>query len=349
MKKMIYQVTCMLLALTQTFVAWFGIFAIVYEIFDTMASVKEGGVVVPEMFIIFPIVFFIIEFILAIFDRLLRKIKNFNWFIDCFLIVVTSLFKGVTQLITFIKYCKTGDEVYGERGCENKFLLPTLYYMGVNVHTGNNFRIETKKQAKKRQENYQKYTEIVNRMKKEEEDRKRTIEINRRNDRLVNVHVVPLAAIDYDKFMLFSSYTSLRSEAKLLGLWVNGVNYFERKVYASSAIGLSLKPGTYNFKIEVELSGYSGIEKDVDGNSTKFHVHKYFELKNIYVDSSHEYHLVFTANLQPQWSQYINSYTGKIVKNVMEDGWSKKYSFDLVSKQSLEKVIDYWMAGEINY
>ena len=349
MKKMFYQVVCLLLAITQTFIAWFGIFAIVFEIFDTKKSIANGGQATPEFFIIIPIMIFIIEFVLAIFDRLIRKIKNYNWFIDCFLIVVTALFKGVTQLITFIQYCKTKDEDYGERGCENKFLLPALYYMGCNKHTGKTIRIETKKQAKKREENLKTYNEIVAKMKKEEEDRIRTIEYNRRSDRLRNVHFVPLAAIDYDKFMPFSSHTSLRADAEVVAFYVNGVNYLKRKVTTRSPMFLSLKPGTYTFKVEIKISGYSGIERDVDGNSTKFSVNRTFVCKDVYISPEYEYFLLMAANIQPQWSQYVNSYTGKIVKNVMEDGWKKDFVFNLVSKKELEKLCDYWMAGEMEW
>lgn len=119
--------------------------------------------------------------------------------------------------------------------------------------------------------------------------------------------------------------------------WINNQRVFYYP--HNKGIALSLKPGTYNFKVEYVIdnafeikSNKLGVGYTIDHSySSKLNEKKTLELKDVYINETTEYILCLSIKAIPYFDKY-----SKGSKYFYEfDKWDKEVKFQLVNKESL--------------
>lgn len=325
MKKYLYHYSSLVLALAQLVI----IIATVVECADSINTYgKLDGSDIAGIVIIFILLYFT-----AMIDRLLRKVDDHNFFVDCLLLTLVSPIRFICQIITIVRLhiaMKNGDLEFGKRGSDG-----TLYYLIFSTYSSASI--------KRKKERDQLYNDIINRMDKELDDAQHFLRVNRRSDGYYNVYIVPLCCVDSDKITPFSvQNNSYTGERYINELYVNGKKIIY-DVNFSNTIVLSLRPGKYDFKVVVK-----GNVTPVMVTKKVEKVNKTFELKNVYVGDE-DVHLLLGLLFGSVITQYIQKYryTKKIVREEFEY-FKRQTFFNQVSVETLTELCDYWMAYRTN-
>ncbi len=342
MKKYTYHYSCLLISLVQFLLWLIGIINLVgiNNSYNPQGESQVGTIVVIIVVLV------LAQFGLAFLDKKVRKISD-NGILDVLLLMLLSPIRFIFQIITIVKLhiaIANGNSKFGERGdyFGSSFTKFLYYYLfnskNESVKTGHTRRFETKRSHNKRVKKEKQASEVIESFNKRQKDREDFIKKYRRSDSRYNVMFTPLICMDDHEYITFMILpTDPYRYADIKSLWINGVKVNTSNIRCTTKI--SLKPGKYNFKIEVEVEGYSGV-KVYDGKSTKFSIHKYFELNDVVVGEDDVY-LCFAAVFSAIWTEYRESDTGRKVKKEFTE-WKKEYNFKQVSKSALERLYSKW-------
>lgn len=328
MKRFFYQYFCLLYSAFTAFISVAFIFAIVEQILIDMEAKVYGQT------IIIVIIAFLSLYVLSIPEKIIRGVKFGNFFIDCLNVTLVSPFRVIFQIITIIRLhilANKGDTNFGHRVKLEKYGTVDVYYLLFNSE-------RLRKKPKSEKQLYYEY--LVNKMNKELDDANHFLTVNKRSDGMYNVYIVPLCAVSANQFYTFSvqnnSYTGNRYISEL---YVNGHKIIEMNF--ENTLVLSLRPGTYDFKLKVE-----GNVKSTQFLEADTKISKTFTLKNVSVGNEDVYLCVSMA-FAPVYTEYRNVSSGNVVKEEFEY-FKQRYQFSRVSLQTLNALCDYWMAYKTN-
>ncbi len=342
MKRFFYQYLCLLYSLVQAFMSLAMIVAIVKE--AKFASEGDGA----SNLITIAIICLVVWFVMAMLDKALRKLDNFNFFTDCLLLLLISPIRFIFQIITIVRvhiahYC--GNDQYGKRGNDHYYFSGYIHYYLFNAdHTDfrspQNKVIESDRSRKKREDKQRVYNEIVGKHKSEAEATKTFFHNSKRSDGKYNVYIVPLCAIDENKF---STFAIKNANTRTGQLQIDELSIDEHKIINNVGIdgpfALSLRPGTYNFRVRV-----TGYVTSFPHNHRE-QIKETFTLK-VYVGDSNVY-LCLSMIFGTVTMQYTQKYTGKVVKEEFHH-LEQKRRFGTVSRDTLNAVCSYWSNGVTN-
>ena len=331
MKRFFYQYFCLIYSAIAAIMTVAAIVAIVEQIPIDKVNHDFGNTIL--MFILW----FVVLFILAIPEKLIRGVNFGNFFVDCLNIALVSPIRFIFQIITIIRLhisASNGDKEFGKRVKLGKYQTVDTYYLFFNSEVYISER--QRKKPVKKSEKQLTYERIVREMNQALDNANHFLTVNKRNDGRYNVYIVPLCNVDSKEFSPFSvQNNNYTGERHIKELYVNGHKIIEMDF--DNTLVLSLRPGTYDFKIKVE-----GNAKTVSYSNSDSKVSKTFTLNNVYVGDEDVYLCVSMA-FSPVVTQYQNISTGRIVKEEFEY-FKKRYQFSRVSLETLNTVCNYWMA-----
>ena len=342
-KRYIYQYTCLAYSLIQFIVFLASVFAVIEE----FQCGNNGSAIIVI------IIMFVILYISAIIDKLLRGLKNEGFWVDCILLTLIIPIKFVCQIITIVKLhiaMSYGNENFGARGNDNCCLSNYIFYYifnseNVDPKNGRERRIETKRGREKREQRQAVYNEIIERMDREYKEADNFLRTYRRSDGRYNVHIVPLCSVDSKDLSTFSVQNNgYCGQRYITELYVDGKKIIH-DVQHQNAIALSLKPGSYDFKVVVK-GNVKSTTLTKDSKQGESSVNKTFELKNVYVGEQDVYLAVVLlfGTVYTEYTRFSTS-TGKYTYDEF-DSFNKRFKFLQVSLSSLNSVCNYWMAYE---
>ena len=351
MKRFFYHYICLIFAIGQLVIF---VESMRTSISSCMDDLEEYGAVEGQtIFRIIAIV--ILLFLIAIVDKLLRKVKCCNFIIDCILLILVTPFRFIFELITLINLhiesLKDNHE-FGKRGTEGFYYLlfnTSNYYTRTYskpVKKGSNTATNKLKNKKPRLSKAEKYAqqkqyiqEVFARKDAEIEESENFLRANRRSDGRFNVFIVPLCSIDNDKLVTFSVQNNRFTGNRYIDeLYIDGKKIMHDMKY-DNTLALSLRPGTYDFKIH--LCGVTKSNKTYDKSDTK--IDKTMRLDNVVVGNDNVYLGVFLV-YGSVITQYVNTITNEVAKEKF-DYFKKAHRFAQIPLNVLNSFCNYWEAS----
>lgn len=355
MKKVIYHYICLILAIFQCIIFIEGVKSTIkYGTGDLEYYGKISGSTIAGVIIIL-----LLMFVIAIIDKLLRGVKRYGFTLDCIILTLISPLRCIFELITIVRLHLSGlDDDSFKRGSDYG-----LFYMLFNSSIDrqyNPLKYKTKSKSKpikpvkvkptkkkklsrkeKKAQQNRYYQEIVQKMDNEVIEGENFLRVNRRNDGRYNVFIVPLCSVDDNNLSTFAVQNNeYNGERYINQLLVNGKKIIYN-VQFQNTVALSLRPGTYDFEVnvigEVKTSTYAKkVEK----------INKCFKLNGVIVGDN-DVHLVLAMAYGSVVTQTVRTYTGEVIKEEFEY-FKRRQEFGVVSINVLNKICNYWNAYQTN-
>jgi len=355
MKKVIYHYICLILAIFQCFVFIEGVKSTLkYGAGDLENYGNISGSTIAGVIIIL-----LLMFVIAILDKLLRGVKNYSFTVDCIILTLISPLRWIFELITIIRLHISGLDDDSFERCSDDGLFYMLFNASNDGYSKplkyktkskskpikkTKVKITKKKKLSKKEKKAQQnqiYQEIVQRMDNEVIEGENFLRVNKRSDGRYNVFVVPLCSVDDNNLSTFAVQNNdYNGERYINQLIVNGKKIIDN-VQFQNTVALSLRPGTYDFEInvigEVKPSTY---EKKVEK------INKRFKLNGVVVGNN-DVHLVLAMAYGSVVTQTVRTYTGEVINEEFEY-FKRKQEFGVVSLNVLNRVCNYWNAHQTN-
>jgi len=351
MKRFFYNYLCLIVALAMT--GWF--WAVVYA-FAVPKYMND------ELWAIIIGVLALLIVILLI-DAPLRDIYGMkNKVLMIILSLIITPIRFFCQLVTVIllhiahargdrNFAKRKDYSYNSFGSCFMYLLFNTTSLSVKSGVGYSYtpkkkiKKEKKVRISKKEKQRQAWDEIQSANKKRIEE----VALLRGNVSMPTVYILPMVSNGKDCGVFgmyegrWNSAFSTEEKARITRLYVNGVDYtYYDGVYRNycSCLGLYLKSGTYDFKVEFELKIVPPIDSK---NQEMYKVKKNLELNGIKVNSNGEVYLGLVCGLNYYYNEVKNTATGE--KHNEHLRWGANSKFLQLSAEEINGLDPDWRKG----